>query len=71
MERIKALIFLEVALSIETMSELQSNFKRERISSILKKFFLKQQSRTIHIYKSSTRAISTIELNPSNFPSIK
>lgn len=41
MERIKALIFLEVALSIETMSELQSNFKRERISSILKKIFSK------------------------------
>ena len=41
MERIKALIFLEVALSIEIMSELQSNFKRERISSILKFFFSK------------------------------
>ena len=42
MERIKALIFLEVALSIEIMSELQSNFKRERISSILKKIFSKK-----------------------------
>lgn len=41
MERIKALIFLEVALSIEIMSELQSNFKRQRISSILKIFFSK------------------------------